>query len=97
MHLFSSVGRDIASPIVFFHHFLHEADIVILCKISVFQQVRAFVLWHSLNKMFDDFIWDQRMSKIQFCDIGLWKEVLAGSYASHKDKMKNIPCHLQPP
>ena len=97
MRLFPSVGRDVASPFVFFHHFLHEADVVILRKISVFEQVRAFVLWHCLHKMFDDFIRDERVSKIQFCDIGLWEEVLAGSCASHQVKMKNIPCHLQPP
>ena len=53
-------------------HVLHEADIIILGKISVFLQVGAFVLGHGGKKIFDKFIRNQGMSKVEFGDIRLW-------------------------
>ena len=66
-----SVGGDGARPVILFHHFLHEADVVVLGKLSVFQEVGTFVLRHCLDKMLDNFVWNKGVSQIQFRDIGL--------------------------
>ena len=56
---------------VLIHHFLHEANVVILRKVPVFEQVRTFMGWHSLNKMVDNFVGDERVSKIELRDVWL--------------------------
>lgn len=66
-----SISGDGACPIVLFHHLLHEADVVVLGKLPVFQEVGTFVLRHCLDKMLDDFVRNKGVLQIQFCDIGL--------------------------
>ena len=34
-------------------HLLHEADVIVLGKVSVFLQIGAFVLWHTGEKVFN--------------------------------------------
>lgn len=53
------------------HHLLHEADIIVLRKLSVLLKVRAFVLRHRAYKMLDNFVWDERVPKVKLCDIWL--------------------------
>lgn len=75
----SSVGRHFAYSVVvlLLHHFLHEANVVILCQVSVLQEVRAVVLRHRLDKMLNNFVWNERVSKIKFRDIGLQKKTVS--------------------
>lgn len=52
-------------------HVLHEANVVVLRQVSVFLQIRTFVLWHGGKKVFDQLVRDQRMPEVEFGDIGL--------------------------
>lgn len=73
MRLVSISGYG-ACPVIFFHHLFHEADVVVLGKLSVFQEIRAFVLWHCLDKVLDNFVRNKGVSQIQFRDIGLQRK-----------------------
>lgn len=61
-------------PILFvlLYHLFHEADVVKFSKITVLEEVRPFMLRHGLDQMFDDFVRDERVSKIKLGDIRLW-------------------------
>ena len=52
-------------------HPLHEADVIVLGKVSVFLQIGAFVLWHTGEKILDQLIRDQGVPKIDFRYVGL--------------------------
>lgn len=57
--------------LVLLYHLLHEADVVEFGKITVLEEVRPFMLRHGLDQMFDDFVRDERVSKIKLGDIRL--------------------------
>lgn len=52
-------------------HILHEADVIILGQVSVFLQIGTFMLWHTVEKVFNELVRNQRVPEIQFGDIGL--------------------------
>lgn len=58
-------------------HLFHEADVVELGQIPVLEKVRTFMLRHCLDQMFDDFVWNERMSEVELGNIWL-SIVLAG-------------------
>lgn len=57
--------------VVGFHQLLHEADVVVLRKISVFHKIGAIMLRHCLNKVLDNFVRNKGVPKVDFCNIGL--------------------------
>lgn len=71
-----TIGTLLSSllPILFvlLYHLFHEANVVKFGKITVFEEVRPFMLRHGLDQMFDDFVRDERVLKIKLGDIRLW-------------------------
>ena len=52
-------------------HVLHEANIIVLGKMSVFLQIRTSMRWHRGKKVFDQLVRNQGMSEVEFGDVGL--------------------------
>ena len=52
-------------------HPLHEANVIVFGKVSVFLQVGTFVLRHTGEKIFDQLIRDQGVPKVDFGYVGL--------------------------
>lgn len=63
----------IFTVISYIHHLLHETDIVVFRNIAIFEQIRAFVLWHGLQQILDKFIWNKGVTEIKFSNIRLGK------------------------
>lgn len=57
--------------LVLLYHLFHEADVVELGQIAVLEHVGAFMLGHGLDQVFDDFVGDERMTEVEFGDVGL--------------------------
>ena len=68
-----SFSRPSQIPLLFvlLYHLLHEADVIELGQIAVFQHVGAFMLGHGLDQVFDDFVGDKGMAEVELGDIGL--------------------------
>ena len=52
-------------------HVLHEANVVVFRQISVFLQIRTFMLGHSGKEVFNQLVRNQRMPQVEFGDVGL--------------------------
>jgi hypothetical protein len=61
---------------VYFSHFLHEANVVVLGQIPVLEEIGAIMCRHRLNQVLNNLVWNKRVSEIQFCDIGLQEELV---------------------
>jgi hypothetical protein len=72
--------------------FLHKSNVVILWNSSILLQIRTLVLWHGLQQLIDDFVWYQRVSKIELGHIWLILSLVEVLMESGEV----IPCHLQP-
>jgi hypothetical protein len=66
-----SAAVDKASVGFAAHVALHVGDVVELRDVTVFLHVGAFVLGHRGDEIFDDFVGDERMAEIHFCDVWL--------------------------
>jgi hypothetical protein len=53
------------------HVALHVGDVVELCDVAVFLHVGSFVLGHGGDEVFDNFVGDERMAEVHFCDVWL--------------------------
>lgn len=79
-----AIGSGITlSTVATLHHLLHEAIVVVLGFILVFTPVKHFMPRHGLNKMVNNFIRNERVSKIEFCDIWLFE-------VSHRTKQDDV-------
>lgn len=69
--LFVSSDRDNLSVAVLVHHLLHKANVVVLGKVPILEKIGAFMRRHSLNKMIDNLVRNERVPEIKFRDIRL--------------------------
>ena len=53
------------------HQFLHEGDIIVLGQILIILSASTWMLRHGLDHLFDNFVWNERVSKIHFGDVWL--------------------------
>lgn len=52
-------------------HTLHKSDIVVFCSVSVFLQVRPYVLGHRREQIFDQVVGNKRVSEVKLGHVGL--------------------------
>lgn len=53
------------------HVLFHESNVVVLCKLPVFLQVRALVFRHALDKIVNELVGDERVSEVHLCYVWL--------------------------
>lgn len=56
---------------VLVHHLLHEANVVVLGKVPVLEKIGTVMRRHSLNKMVDNLVRNERVPKVELRDIWL--------------------------
>lgn len=49
----------------------HERNVVILGQVAIFLKVLPTMLWHALDKIFNELIRYERMPEVELGDIGL--------------------------
>jgi hypothetical protein len=69
--ILSAVDLAVVDALFAAHVSLHVSDVVELGNVAVFLHVRTFVLGHRGDEVFDNFIGDERMAEIEFCDVWL--------------------------
>jgi hypothetical protein len=69
--ILSAVDLAVVNALFAAHVSLHVCDVVELCDVAVFLHVGTFVLGHRGDEVFDDFIGDERVTEIEFCDVWL--------------------------
>jgi len=69
--ILSAVNLAVAISAIAAHVALHVGDVVELRYIAVFLHVWAFVLRHGGEEVFDDFVGDEGVAEVEFCDVRL--------------------------
>jgi hypothetical protein len=70
--ILSAINLAVVGALFAAHVALHVGDVVELGNVAVFLHIGAFVLGHRRDEVFNNFVGDERVAEIEFCDIWLW-------------------------